>query len=110
VLLASLASEGESASLSVAYDRRANSLLVKPGRLAGIGGRDHELWIIPAGGTPISLGLISGTGPQRLSVAGEAAGHFRPNAAIAVSVEPSGGSPTGAPTGPVIAAGELLPV
>jgi anti-sigma-K factor RskA len=30
-------------------------------------------------------------------------------ATIAISVEPRGGSPTGAPTGPVIASGSLTP-
>jgi hypothetical protein len=35
------------------------------------------------------------------------AGRITPDAALAVSLEPPGGSPTGLPTGPVIAAGKL---
>ena len=65
--------------------------------------RALELWAVPAGGAPRSLGLISATGATVLK---------RPQAlqganALAVSLEPPGGSPTGAPTGPVLWAGKL---
>ena len=110
VLVATLASPDEVTSLSVAYDGDQGSLLVSPGRLREAPGRDHELWIIPAGGQPISLGLIRAGEPQRLPIRRELAPHFRQRAAIALSVEPAGGSPTGGPTGPVVASGELLNV
>lgn len=67
-----------------------------------------ELWSVPAQGAPKSLGLISASGatvlprsrlPDTLLKGG--------TAALAVSVEPPGGSPTGAPTGPVVFAGKL---
>lgn len=110
VLVATLASKTADTSLSVAYDRERGSMLVSPGRLTGAPGHDHELWIIPTGGNPISLGLVRPGGPQRLPVRPELAPHFRLRAAIALSVEPVGGSPAGGPTGPVVATGELLNV
>ncbi|RZU46874.1 anti-sigma-K factor RskA [Fluviicoccus keumensis] len=66
-----------------------------------------ELWAIPDGKAPVSLGLLrmngktaevelSDQGVQRLAMAGT----------LAISVEPSGGSPTGLPTGPVIGSGK----
>jgi anti-sigma-K factor RskA len=110
VLVATLASPDEVTSLSVAYDGEQGSLLVSPGRLRRPAGRDHELWIIPAGGQPISLGLVRAGEPQRLPVAREIAPHFRQRSAIALSVEPVGGSPKDGPTGPVVASGELLNV
>jgi len=67
-----------------------------------------ELWSVPPQGAPKSLGLISASGvtvlprsrlPKTLLEGG--------TAALAVSVEPPGGSPTGAPTGPVVFAGKL---
>ncbi len=70
--------------------------------------RAFELWAVPPQGAPRSLGLISAQGltvikraqlPQAL-LQGR-------TAALAVSVEPPGGSPTGAPTGPVVFAGKL---
>jgi anti-sigma-K factor RskA len=62
-----------------------------------------ELWAVPATGSPRSLGLIKADGAttllrERL---------LQDTAALAVSVEPSGGSPTGAPTGPIVSLGEL---
>ncbi|MCB1801644.1 MAG: anti-sigma factor [Gammaproteobacteria bacterium] len=63
-------------------------------------GKAHELWLLPADdGAPMSLGLIdldsiSGTLP--------ASADWHNTKAIAVSLEPAGGSPTGLPTGPVL--------
>lgn len=110
VLMAALASPEEETSLSVAYDAADRSLTVTPGRLAGAVGHDHELWIIPAGGSPVSLGLIRAGASQRLAVPAEVAPHFRDQSAVALSVEPTGGSRTGQPTGPVVASGALLTI
>ncbi len=62
-----------------------------------------ELWAAAGTGAPRSLGLISASGA---SVFGrtrlpEGTDH------LAVSLEPPGGSPTGAPTGPVLYVGKL---
>ena len=45
--------------------------------------------------------------PIRLEIPSDLAGRVTPDATLAVSLEPPGGSPTGLPTGPVIAAGKL---
>lgn len=110
MLVATVSSETAETSLAIAYDQAGRSLLVTPGRLQQAAGQDHELWIIPEGGTPISLGLVRGSTPARHMVPAEVAPHFRARAAVALSVEPQGGSPTGQPTGPVIAAGELITI
>ena len=67
-----------------------------------------ELWSVPPDGAPRSLGLIAADGAtvidrRRLPATLLKGG----TAALAVSVEPAGGSPTGVPTGPVIYAGKL---
>ncbi|HEX9932981.1 MAG TPA: anti-sigma factor [Allosphingosinicella sp.] len=110
VMVATLASPEETTSLAVAYDAGERSLMVTPGRMEGAPGHDHELWIIPAGGTPVSLGLVRAGGPQRIAVPAEVAPHFRTQSAVALSVEPAGGSPTGQPTGPVVASGALVTI
>lgn len=107
LLLASLSSEDTNTSLSAAYDPDGQSLLVSPGVLKSDAEHQHELWIIPEGGTPVAVGLLRPGEPQRLAVRSEIAPHFRGRSTLAVSVEPIGGSPTGQPTGPVIAAGQL---
>ena len=107
LLLASLSSEDTNTSLSAAYDPDGQSLLVSPGVLKGDTEHQHELWIIPEGGTPVGVALLRPGQPQRVLVRPEIAPHFRGRSTLAVSVEPIGGSPTGQPTGPVIAAGQL---
>lgn len=67
-----------------------------------------ELWSVPPQGNPRSLGLISASGVtvlarERLPATLLSGG----TSALAVSVEPPGGSPTGLPTGPVVYAGKL---
>lgn len=71
-------------------------------------GRVFELWSVPPQGAPTSLGLINADGVTRLEARRLPATLLRGGtAALAVSVEPPGGSPTGAPTGPVVYAGKL---
>ena len=70
-------------------------------------GRAPELWLIPAGQKPIAVGMISRDQPTTLALAPALLAQLGPTAALAVSVEPPGGSPTGQPTGPVIAKGAI---
>jgi len=68
-----------------------------------------ELWSVPPAGNPRSLGLISASGLTVLPRDRLPATLLRGGtAALAVSVEPPGGSPTGVPTGPVVFAGKLV--
>jgi anti-sigma-K factor RskA len=107
MLVATLAAEDGPSRLVISYDRASESLLVAPAELSGAAGHDHELWLLPPSGTPRSLGIVRAGAPQRLRVPVELAAALRTDASLAVSVEPTGGSPTGLPTGPVIASGPL---
>lgn len=77
----------------------------KPQAIAS--GHAPELWLIPAGGKPISVGMIDSAAPTTLALDPTLLARLGPTAALAVSVEPPGGSPTGQPTGPVIAKGAI---
>ncbi len=66
-------------------------------------GLDRELWIVGDDSVPKSLGLITQSG---LSI--DPAIETAPGRLMAVSREPKGGSPTGAPTGPIFASGKLV--
>nr|WP_157618236.1 anti-sigma factor [Rhodanobacter sp. 115] len=70
-------------------------------------GKAPELWLIPAGQKPIAVGMISREQPTTLALAPALLKQLGATAALAVSVEPPGGSPTGQPTGPVIAKGAI---
>jgi len=69
-------------------------------------GRGYELWIIPDGQAPVSLGMLA------VSINGTSS-HAVPLqdgldlTTVAVTVEPASGAPGGAPTGPIVLAGTL---
>ncbi|WP_121634528.1 anti-sigma factor [Tropicibacter alexandrii] len=67
-----------------------------------------ELWLIPVGAAPISLGVMDAEGVISVTLSDEMAARV-PGGTLAVSDEPVGGSPTGAPTGTVQAAGVPIP-
>jgi anti-sigma-K factor RskA len=87
---------------SVSADGRA--LVLRPiNELAMTPGRALELWAVPAQGAPRSLGLVREAGATTVL----RTQLLRDTAAFAVSVEPAGGSTTGAPTGPIVSVGKL---
>ena len=65
--------------------------------------------MIAKGEKPVAVGMISASRPVTLTLGPALRSRVRPTAAFAVSVEPTGGSPTGQPTGPVIATGAIAP-
>ena len=106
-MVASLSAEKGPAALIITYDPRSRSLIATPAVLQGADGHDHELWLVPASGQPRSLGIVTAGRSRKISVRPEIVGAMGPDATLAISVEPEGGSPTGQPTGPVIASGQL---
>jgi anti-sigma-K factor RskA len=84
-----------------------NNLTVVPAALLTNDPRSMELWLIVPGDRPRSLGLIEGGREVRINLPRELAARVATDATLAVSLEPAGGSPTGQPTGPVIATGKL---
>lgn len=87
---------------SISSDGRA--LVTRPlTQVALQSDRALELWAVPPAGAPRSLGLISAAAPTVVRRGKLLDG----TAALAVSLEPPGGSPTGAPTGPVLYVGKL---
>jgi anti-sigma-K factor RskA len=72
-------------------------------------GKSYELWALPDNGSaPVSLGVIPAVGEidRELTDAQRAA--LRGASKVAVSLEPEGGSATGAPTGPVLFVAERV--
>lgn len=66
-------------------------------------GKSLELWALPPDGkAPISLGVLPAEGHLDLQLSESQQAALRTALRVAVSLEPVGGSPTGAPTGPVL--------
>lgn len=65
-------------------------------------GRDLQLWGIPEGGAPISIGILPAGKQATLDVPAEVLAAMA-GLTLAISNEPLGGSPTDAPSGEVLA-------
>jgi anti-sigma-K factor RskA len=95
---------GDQPALIVRVDVAAGRVFVRPVAAEAPAGKSLELWYIDAGEAPKSMGVVSG-GRYQISLPPG----LRPEkATFAVTVEPKGGSPTGAATGPVIYFGRLI--
>ncbi len=107
-LMATLSGNAGQPNFVATVTATGNTLVIVPAALLTNDPRAFELWLIPTGDArPRSLGLVQPGRPIRLEIPSDLAGRVTPDATLAVSLEPPGGSPTGLPTGPVIAAGKL---
>ncbi|WP_277759621.1 anti-sigma factor [Pseudomonas sp. A34-9] len=89
-------------------EAHADYLQVEPLTLAAVDAdRSLELWAIPVDGKPISLGVIPAGGKGKVELSEAQRALIGKPIALAVSLEPKGGSPTGQPTGPVLYQGAL---
>jgi anti-sigma-K factor RskA len=98
------------ADLDVADGRLVLRLKIKPPR--DFTGKTLEVWLVPPDGTPRSLGLLpSAEGGTTVAITlPHDTAEALTTSELAVSLEPSGGSTTGLPTGPVLFSGAVLPV
>jgi anti-sigma-K factor RskA len=107
-LVATLASDQTADRVVATWDPARRSLIVAAAAgMPAKAGKDHELWVIPAGGKPVPVGVMHAKGPMRMTLPMPLAMQLKSGAMLAISVEPAGGSRTGLPTGPVIASGAL---
>ena len=73
-----------------------------------VAGRSLELWALPQGGKPRSLGVLSNQERGALKLLAAADQALADVPALAISLEPAGGSPSGQPTGPVLYTGPCV--
>jgi anti-sigma-K factor RskA len=80
-------------------------------RVAGVeaAGRAFEIWAIVPDAPPVSLGLLQAGATMRVMIP-ENLRNRGAEITLAISDEPAGGSPTGAPTGDVLAAAALIEI
>jgi anti-sigma-K factor RskA len=107
-LVAVLAGTDAKPVLIATADRTGRTLRIKAVAPVDIAAdRALELWALPAVGNPRSLGLIAPSGIVQIALGGPADAALAQIPALAVSLEPRGGSPTGLPTGPVLYSGPI---
>lgn len=99
-VVATLSAPEQSLQVAARYGR-GELILTRSAGPAAPSGQDYQLWVIPPGQAPASLGLLRDD-PVRVALA-----ELGPGTTLAVSLEPAGGSPTGQPTGPVLVAATI---
>jgi anti-sigma-K factor RskA len=73
-------------------------------------GRVPELWLIPAGKAPVSLGAVSITKSHTVTVPQNARAALVAGSILAITLEPASGIPHAAPTGAIVAKGTIQPL
>ncbi len=92
--------------LVAAYDEETAVLRLARAEGDAAPGRALQLWAIPEGSDPVSLGVLPEDRRAVLEVPEQLRDGFG-TVTLAVSDEPPGGSPTGQPTGDVLAVGGI---
>ncbi|MEP5755470.1 MAG: anti-sigma factor [Nitratireductor sp.] len=106
-LVASLAPQESNVHYFVVYDASTRDIGLSHVTGERDSGRDFELWVIEGDTPPASLGVIPAGSTVHLAVGEALRRKIEAGAVFAISLEPAGGSPSGQPTGPVVAAGNL---
>jgi anti-sigma-K factor RskA len=105
--VAVLTDDKASASLLVTFDPKNKTLVLK--RVGGFreqADKSLELWALPPGAAPKSLGVLNADPVVRLTAAGT---DMRQVPTLAITLEPRGGVPPGSgPTGPILFKGALI--
>lgn len=104
-VVAALEMEGSPARFVALYDQATGMM-----RLTVLSGepdpeKDYELWAIHDDEAPMSMGVIPAAGRTEKMLPPADRDMIAPGTVLAVTLEPKGGSPTGSPTGPMMAKG-----
>jgi anti-sigma-K factor RskA len=95
----------------VSLETRACKVTARPVTVQPRPGRNYQLWLLRPGATqPQSLGVLASAEPLTASCPTPLPAAALAQATLAISQEPDGGSPTGAPTGPMAFVGKLMAV
>jgi anti-sigma-K factor RskA len=106
ILTADISAEDAGLRLIAVYDAAEGQLRLSRAAGGAAAGRALELWAIAGDAAPVSLGVL----PESPAATVVLPDDMRPPAAgtvFAISDEPPGGSPTGQPTGAVLATGAV---
>lgn len=109
-LTASLTADGSGVTYLAVYDAETGRVTLAHLTGEPVEGRDFQLWVAHGSDAPVSLGVIPAATTTQVSLTDATRDMMTTAAHIAISLEPQGGSPTGQPTGPVLAVGDLLDI
>ena len=99
--------DGSPGWLATVDARRGTLLMVPVPSAPDAQGRAAELWLIPSGQAPRSLGRVFFDRAHTVAVPATWRADLTSNAVLAISLEPAAGIPHAAPTGPIVAKGAI---
>ena len=106
MMVASLMMSDKSGAVAATVDMNTGEMKI-PATAMAPAGKSAQLWMIGGDGVPKPMGLLAANGPSKMTLPADKRAKLSEGVTLAVSVEPMGGSPTGLPTGPVVASGKL---
>lgn len=106
-LIAQLQDEDASRKLAGVIDMAGNRLALNVSGLEAESGKTPELWVIPAGGAPVSLGAIPESGAFDRALKPEEMRLLEAGSTLAVTFEDDDGQRHETPTLPILLAGTL---
>ena len=102
-IVAALSEQGSNVSFVALYNPMTGTIRLTALSGAEMPGRDYELWAIHGANAPVSMGVVPmGRSDMKMP---PMPGQFGEGTVLAVTLEQKGGSPTGAPQGPIVAKG-----
>ena len=104
---AQIAAEDNSLVVLASFDAAAQTLTLTRQTGAAPEGKSLELWLIAGENAPVSLGVLQDGADTELTVDAALVPALE-GGTLAITDEPLGGSPSGAPTGSVMAAGQVI--
>jgi len=104
-----LATEDKTLQALASYDKSLNTLIVSSNKADPAPGRSYELWLIAGNNPPTSLGVLSNINNKSI-VLTENLSTVIIGSTLAISDESAGGSPSGSPTGKVLATATVAEV
>lgn len=107
VLAGSIPIDSTPLRLAVTYIPDRRELLVSASGITADGVHDHELWLVPDRGAPLSLGLVKPGAERAVALDPAIARRIAAGARLALTREPIGGKPAGRAAGPIVGQGTL---
>jgi anti-sigma-K factor RskA len=104
-IVAQLSAPENPLNLLVSFDAATGRAKIVPVASGAREEKSLQLWFVPESGNPRSLGVFQPGADGELLIPADLRQTMTAGVRIAVSLEPFGGSPTGLPTGPIVASG-----
>jgi anti-sigma-K factor RskA len=104
-LVAALNAQGSNVSVVALYNATTGQVRLTTVSGDAVPDKDYELWAIEGSNAPKSMGVIAIDARTEIKLSPDVLKGFGPGTVLAITLEGKGGSPTGAPQGPIVAKG-----